>query len=49
MNQIPEGAACWNVDVSALNVTEAKDGTNATIVIIFDGGDGTLYQVWLTI
>jgi hypothetical protein len=49
VNQIPEGAACWNVDVSALNVTEAKDGTNATIVIIFDGGDGTLYQVWLTI
>lgn len=44
VNQIPEGAACWNVDVSALNVTEAKDGTNATIVIIFDGGDGTLYQ-----
>jgi len=44
VNQIPEGAACWNVDVSALDVSDAKDGTNATIVIIFDGGDGTLYQ-----
>lgn len=44
VNQIPEGAACWNVNVASLNVTDAKDGTNATLVVIFDGGDGTLYQ-----
>jgi len=44
VNQIPEGAACWNVNVSSLGVTDAKNGTNATLVVIFDGGDGTLYQ-----
>jgi len=44
VNQIAEGPACWNLNVSSLNVPEAKNGTNATIVVLFDGGDGTLYQ-----
>ncbi|KZS95927.1 hypothetical protein SISNIDRAFT_477815 [Sistotremastrum niveocremeum HHB9708] len=43
-NQIPEGPACYNVDISSLNISGATNGTDATILIIYDGGDGTLYQ-----
>lgn len=31
--------------MNALGVGDAKDGTNATLVLVFDGGDGTLFQV----
>ncbi|KZT39069.1 hypothetical protein SISSUDRAFT_1032926 [Sistotremastrum suecicum HHB10207 ss-3] len=43
-NQIPEGPACYNVDISSLGLENAQNGTNATIVIIYDGGDGNLFQ-----
>jgi hypothetical protein len=40
-----EGNFCVPVDVSSLGVTGAADGTNATIIVTFNGGDGTLFQV----
>jgi hypothetical protein len=44
-NQVPEAHACWNANVSTLAVPEARNGTNATILVLYEGGDGTLYQV----
>lgn len=39
------GSFCMPLNISAANIPEAKDGANVTIQVIFDGGDGNLYQV----
>ncbi|EJD55507.1 hypothetical protein AURDEDRAFT_109811 [Auricularia subglabra TFB-10046 SS5] len=39
-----EGDLCWNTDISALKIDGATDGANATIQVIYDGGDSLLYQ-----
>jgi hypothetical protein len=36
---------CWNADVSGLNVTAARNGANATIVILYQTATSVLYQV----
>ncbi|KAG9050272.1 hypothetical protein FS837_006713 [Tulasnella sp. UAMH 9824] len=38
------GEACIPVDVASLNVPGVQNGTNATIQVQFNGGDGWLYQ-----
>lgn len=40
-----EGSFCFPVDFSASNITGLQDGSNVTIQLIFDGGDGELFQV----
>ncbi len=44
-NQVDEDRVCWNIDISKLNVPAAVNGTNATILVFYDGGDGALFQV----
>ncbi|KAF8203289.1 hypothetical protein BJ912DRAFT_943513 [Pholiota molesta] len=39
-----EGAFCIPLDFSKSNVTSLSSGQNVTIQIVFDGGDGQLYQ-----
>ncbi|KAJ6562163.1 hypothetical protein B0H19DRAFT_1026950 [Mycena capillaripes] len=39
-----EGIFCFNLDFSKTNATGLKDGQNVTLEIIFDGGDGQLFQ-----
>jgi len=39
-----EGAFCAPINISAANIPGVKDGANATIQFVFDGGDGELYQ-----
>ena len=40
------GAFCFPVNLAAANIIGVKDGTNATIQLEFDGGDGALmFQV----
>ncbi|KIM48435.1 hypothetical protein M413DRAFT_440167 [Hebeloma cylindrosporum] len=39
-----EGAFCIPLDFSKSNVTSLSTGQNVTIQIVFDGGDGQLYQ-----
>ncbi|KAI0361854.1 hypothetical protein OH77DRAFT_1380458, partial [Trametes cingulata] len=39
-----EGDFCFPLDLSASKVNGVKDGANVTIQLIFDGGDGQLYQ-----
>ncbi|KAI0803055.1 hypothetical protein BC629DRAFT_1438146 [Irpex lacteus] len=39
-----EGAFCFPVDFAASNITGLQDGANVTIQLIFDGGDGELFQ-----
>ncbi|KAF8587344.1 hypothetical protein K439DRAFT_1256086, partial [Ramaria rubella] len=39
-----QGDACFPVNVSSVNLPEAKDGANATIMVQFNGGDGELFQ-----
>ncbi|KAF9014941.1 hypothetical protein BDQ17DRAFT_1228700, partial [Cyathus striatus] len=38
------GTFCIPLNVSAANISGVTDGANVTIQIIFDGGDGLLYQ-----
>ena len=40
-----EGDFCFPVDFGAQNVTGVKNGANVTLQLIYDGGDGQLYQV----
>lgn len=40
-----EGAFCMPIDLLAANIAGVKDGANVTIQLVFDGGDGQLYQV----
>ena len=44
-NSVETGKVCYNVDISSLNIAVAKNGTNATLLVAYDGGDGTLFQV----
>ncbi|KAG8969787.1 hypothetical protein FRC03_000613 [Tulasnella sp. 419] len=39
------GDVCYPVDFQTLGLPDIPDGTNATIQIQYDGGDGNLYQV----
>ncbi|KAJ6534481.1 hypothetical protein DFH09DRAFT_890514, partial [Mycena vulgaris] len=39
-----EGVFCLQLDLSATNATGLTDGQNVTLEIVFDGGDGQLYQ-----
>ena len=47
-----EGMYCFPINITASGVSGIQDGVNATIQVIFDGGDGILYQVsfafWFT-
>lgn len=42
-----EGLACFNIDLTKTGVDGVKDGSNVTIEVVFNGGDGALYQVRL--
>ncbi|KAJ7636081.1 hypothetical protein DFH06DRAFT_1336227 [Mycena polygramma] len=39
-----EGIVCFNLDLSKTNATGLTDGQNVTLEIVFDGGDGELFQ-----
>ncbi|OBZ78839.1 hypothetical protein A0H81_00551 [Grifola frondosa] len=39
-----EGAFCMPVDLTASGISGVKSGANVTIQLVFDGGDGQLYQ-----
>ncbi|KIK02304.1 hypothetical protein K443DRAFT_97168 [Laccaria amethystina LaAM-08-1] len=39
-----EGSFCLPFDLSMTNATGLQDGQNVTIQIVYDGGDGNLYQ-----
>ncbi|KDQ19849.1 hypothetical protein BOTBODRAFT_27273 [Botryobasidium botryosum FD-172 SS1] len=41
---VGQGSFCIPVNVGALNLAGVQSGTNATIQIQYDGGDGNLYQ-----
>lgn len=43
-----EGSFCFPVDFVAAGISGVQDGSNVTIQLIFDGGDGQLYQVRYT-
>ncbi|KAJ6562156.1 hypothetical protein B0H19DRAFT_1143713 [Mycena capillaripes] len=38
------GIFCFDLDFSKTNATGLKDGQNVTLEIVFDGGDGKLFQ-----
>lgn len=40
-----EGSFCAPIDISAAGIAGVKNGVNATLQFVFDGGDGELYQV----
>lgn len=40
-----EGMYCFPINITASGVSGVQDGANVTIQVIFDGGDGILYQV----
>ncbi|KAG1757901.1 hypothetical protein EDB19DRAFT_1659702 [Suillus lakei] len=44
--QSGEGLYCFSIDLAAAAVNESgiKDGANVTIQVVFNGGDGELYQ-----
>ncbi|KAG6334926.1 hypothetical protein ID866_4168 [Astraeus odoratus] len=39
-----EGQYCFPIDLAASGISGVQDGANVTIQIVFDGGDGELYQ-----
>ncbi|KIK97648.1 hypothetical protein PAXRUDRAFT_92813, partial [Paxillus rubicundulus Ve08.2h10] len=39
-----EGKYCFPIDLAQTGFSGIQDGANVTIQIIFDGGDGSLYQ-----
>ncbi|KLO13938.1 hypothetical protein SCHPADRAFT_795371, partial [Schizopora paradoxa] len=39
-----EGAACIPVDIGKLNISGIGDGSNVTLQVEFNGGDGNLFQ-----
>jgi hypothetical protein len=45
-----EGAFCIPLDLNNTGISGIQDGANVTIQFVFNGGDGTLYQVslWTT-
>lgn len=42
--QTGEGLFCFPINLAASGVSGVQDGANVTIQVIFDGGDGELYQ-----
>ncbi|TFK57431.1 hypothetical protein OE88DRAFT_1730798 [Heliocybe sulcata] len=42
--QSGEGLFCLPIDIQAAGISGVQDGSHVTIEIIFDGGDGMLYQ-----
>lgn len=44
-----EGMFCFPIDIMASGISGIQDGANVTIQVIFDGGDGILYQVRATL
>lgn len=40
-----EGMFCFPIDIATSGVSGIQNGANVTIQVIFDGGDGVLYQV----
>ena len=40
-----EGLFCFPLDIGAANISGVGDGTNVTIQVEFNGGDGNLFQV----
>ncbi len=44
-NAVYNTTLCWNADISSLNVLAAKDGANATLVVVYATETSTLYQV----
>jgi hypothetical protein len=43
-----EGTFCVHVNVSSLGVSGVTNGTLATILMVYNGGDGILHQVQVT-
>jgi hypothetical protein len=43
--QSGQGNYCIPINVSKLNLTDVKEGSNATLQVVFAGGDGNLFQV----
>ncbi|KAF7982066.1 hypothetical protein HWV62_30358 [Athelia sp. TMB] len=39
-----EGIACFNIDLLKSGISGLVDGANVTIEVVYDGGDGELYQ-----
>ncbi|CAL1696523.1 unnamed protein product [Somion occarium] len=39
-----EGPFCFPIQLAAAGISGVSDGTNATLQVVFDGGDGKLYQ-----
>jgi hypothetical protein len=37
-----EGEKCWTVDMSSLGIQGLAAGTNATLQVVYQGGDGAL-------
>lgn len=35
---------CFPIDIATSNISGIQDGANVTIQVIFDGGDGVLFQ-----
>ena len=44
-----EGPACFPLNLASTGISGLSDGANATLQFVFNGGDGTLYQVSLDI
>ncbi|KAJ8588208.1 hypothetical protein M405DRAFT_820069 [Rhizopogon salebrosus TDB-379] len=42
--QSGEGLYCFPIDLATANIAGVQDGANVTIQILFNGGDGNLYQ-----
>jgi hypothetical protein len=39
------GTVCAPVNIGSLGLAGIKDGSNVTVQIVYQGGDGNLYQV----
>lgn len=39
------GTFCFPINITSSGAPGIQDGANVTIQVIFDGGDGSLYQV----
>ncbi|KAI6136917.1 hypothetical protein F5141DRAFT_58213 [Pisolithus sp. B1] len=39
-----EGQYCFPIDLAGAGISGIQDGANVTIQVVYDGGDGTLYQ-----
>ena len=39
------GNFCFPVDLSVKNISGVQDGANVTVQLVYDAGDGRLYQV----